>query len=921
VEPVGRQWELAQADTFLASVPMGPAALVLEGEPGIGKTTIWRAAVEAARRRSYRVLVCRASQSESALSFLGLGDLLESVSAEGLAHLPEPQRVALESALLRSAGEGSPDRVSVARGTLNVLRGLTVGAPTVVAIDDVQWLDPPSAAVVRFVIHRITDEPLGFLVSVRDGGARPVELDQAFPGAGLHRLRLEALSFEELEEVVRTQLPVSFTRPTWRALHRISGGNPFFALQLAEALERRGRQLPGEELPIPETLADALRERLTALSPSARAALLPVAALAQPTLALIDAGAAEAEGVEEAVQAGVLQLDGRRLRFAHPLLASFVYGAASPAERQAVHRRLVPLVADAEEHAVHLGRGTVEPDESVAATLEATANQAGARGHPEVAAELAEHAERLTPASRVDDRARRIRTAASLFYAAGDGPRSWDLLEQLIATLPPSQERARALQLLGWFVADIPRCTAILEQALDETGDDLQLRSQVLSRLAMKESWGGRWAAASRHLRAALELAERSGGGAALATARARLVWVEIGPDRLPELEQAVDLERSLPELLPFPESPSFLHGVVLLGVDRLDEARRQLEESYERGLALGHSWRMVDLGWLIDLELRAGNWERALAHARAAEELGRQWGVTDAEAWAAASRALVEAHLGHVDVAVEAGERASRLARAGGVHWIFTRSELALGSLYLSEGREAAALEHLLPLLDERAGISLHPTLVARTLTNAIEALVRTGELVQGDSLAGRLEEHAHALPVPSAIASAARCRALVLAQGGDVLGARAAIEAAMAAHERLPEPLELARTYLAQGAIERRAKQKAEARAALRRAEAIFAELGARLWLERARRDLARTGLTRSLDRELTPTERRVAELAAAGSQNKEIAGALFVSVKTVEANLSRVYAKLGIRSRVELAAGLARRRQPEPGPVTER
>jgi DNA-binding NarL/FixJ family response regulator len=174
--------------------------------------------------------------------------------------------------------------------------------------------------------------------------------------------------------------------------------------------------------------------------------------------------------------------------------------------------------------------------------------------------------------------------------------------------------------------------------------------------------------------------------------------------------------------------------------------------------------------------------------------------------------------------------------------------------------------------------------------------------------------------MPVPSAIAAAARSRALVLAQGGDLPGARASIEQALAAHAHLREPLEHARTYLAKGSIERRAKQKAEARASLRRAEEIFAELGARLWLERTRRDLARTGLTRSFERELTPTELRVAELAATGAQNKEIAGALFVSVKSVEASLSRVYAKLGIRSRVELASRLPKQAQHDPARTTQ-
>ncbi len=910
MELVGRQWEMAGADRFLDAVSAGPAALVLEGESGIGKTTIWRAAVDAARKRSYRVLVCRASESESALSFLGLGDLLDNVSDAMLDALPEAQRRALELALLRSAEEGSPDRVAVARGTLAVLRAASSETPVVLAFDDVQWLDAPSADVVRFVVHRLTAERLGLLASMRDGDSSTLELDRGFPGAGLLRLRLQAMSYEELEDVVRAHLPVGFTQPTWRTLYRISAGNPFFALQLAEALERRGDRTSDERLPVPKTLAEAMRERLTVLSPGARAALLPIAALAQPTLELVRAGAAQADGVEEAIRAGVLQLDGDRLRFAHPLLGSLVYEDAAETERQAVHRALAQLVTDDEEYAVHLARGTVEPDEAIAATLEAAADYAARRGHPEVAADLAEHAERLTPAKRTGDRARRVCKAATSVYVTGDGPQSCDMLEQLIASLPQSHERARALRLLGWFVDDIPRCRGILEQALAETGDDLQLRSQVLSMLGTKECWGGRWGVAAQHLRTAVEVAEQSGGGVPLATASARLAWVEPRPDRLGELERAVELERSLPETLPFLDSPSFLRGVVLFSLDRLDDARRDLEESYERGLALGHVFRAVPLGFLAELELRAGNWAGALEHACAADEMRRQWAGADGRAWGAGCRTDVEAHLGHVDAALEAAERASSLARSIGAFWLLMPSELALGLLDLSAGKDAAALDHLVPWLEERDGVTLHRSLVTRALSNAVEALIGVGELERAATLAGQLEEHARTLPVPSAIAAAARCRALVLAQDGDVDAARASIEHAFAAHAALHEPFELARTHLAQGSIERRAKQKADARAALRQAEAIFEDLGARLWLEKTQRELARTGITRSLDRELTPTESRIAELAATGAHNKEIAGALFVSVKTVEANLSRVYAKLGVRSRVELAARLANR-----------
>ncbi len=841
MELIGRQWEIAGADRFLDDISAGPAAMLLEGDAGIGKTTVWRAAVDAARRRSYRVLVCRASESESALSFLGLGDLLDGMDEDVLDALPQPQRRALEFALRRSSDEGSLDRVAVARGTLAVIRASASETPTVLAIDDVQWLDAPSADVCRFVAHRLTEERVGFLLSVREAGTSPLELDRAFPSGELVRLRLEALELDELEEVVRLHLPVSFSQPTWQALYQISGGNPFFALQLAEALERRGSQSLGESLPIPTTLAEAMRERLAVLSAVARSTLLPVAALAQPTLSLLREAATEPDGVEEAVQAGVLQVDGERVRFTHPLLGSFVYGEASDAQRRDVHRLMAPLVTDREEHALHLARGALEPDEGVASTLEATAEEAAKRGHLEVAAELAEHAVRLTTPERAEDRTRRMRETAGFLIAVGDAPRSRELLEELVAQLPASEERARALAILAFATNDISRGITLLEEALAETGKDLELHSRILSSLGVREASRGRWDAASLRAREAVELAERSG---------------------------SQDLERSLNERPPWALSPGLVHGMSLFATDRIDEARRQFEEEYERAVALGDWWRLIHLGWLAEVELRAGNWQKARAHARGTRELGRT-DLTLAEAWGAASRALVEAHLGNEDDAVRAGESASRLARADGNHFCLVRSEFALGLLRLSLGDVKAAVDHLLPLVETEEGVSLWPGYATRTLSTAVEALVATGDLERAESVLERLEEHAHAMAVPSANAAAARCRATVLHQHGDLAAARAAIEDALAAHTRLREPFELARTYLAQGSIERRAKRKADARTALGRAEAIFGELGARLWLERTQRELARTGITRTLDQELTPTERRVAELAAKGAQ----------------------------------------------------
>ena len=533
MELIGRQWEIAGADRFLDDISAGPAAMLLEGDPGIGKTTVWRAAVDAARRRSYRVLVCRASESESALSFLGLGDLLDGVAEAVLDALPEPQRRALEFALLRSSDEGSLDRVAVARGTLAVIRASASETPTVLAIDDVQWLDAPSADVCRFVAHRLTEERVGLLLSVREAGTSPLELDQAFPGGKLVRLRLEALELDELEEVVRLHLPVSFSQPTWQALYQISGGNPFFALQLAEALERRGSQPLGEGLPIPKTLAEAMRERLAVLSAVARSTLLPVAALAQPTLSLLREAATEPDGVEEAVQAGVLQVDGERVRFTHPLLGSFVYGEASDAERRDVHRLLAALVTDREEHALHLARGTLEPDEGVASTLEATAEEAAKRGHLEVAVRARRaRSPSDSGGARGRPNAACARGGAVPHRGRGRSPVA-RAARELVAQLPASEERARVLTLLAYITGDISRSIALFEDALAETGEDLELQSQILSFLCWQEGMRDRWdaAVAARPRSGRARRAFGEPGGARREPGPAGLERAQPGPD------------------------------------------------------------------------------------------------------------------------------------------------------------------------------------------------------------------------------------------------------------------------------------------------------------------------------------------------------------------------------------------------------
>lgn len=902
---IGRDEEIAAVEAFLDSLMTGPVALYVRGEPGIGKSTVWRGGVASARSRSFRVLVCRPAEAEAGLSFVALADLLETIPQEVLVSLPAPQRGALEIALRRADAMDQLDRVALARGALAAISSVASAAPTLVAIDDEQWLDAPSRDALRFVFRRLVGgERIGLLATVRgDAASAPLDIDAALPAERVTRLVLGPFALAELERVVRSHAEISLPQPSWHAVHRVSGGNPFFALQIAEAVARKGRIAPGEEPPLPESLTAAVRDRLASLSARARRAVLYTTALGKATAALLHAAAADEAGLEEALAARVLEREGDRLRFAHPLLAATVYCEASAAERRDAHRRLAELVDDPEERAVHLGRGSDVPDETVAATLEAAADQAAQRGVPETAAELADHAERLTPAAQVEDAARRATQAARYCGRAGDTGRSVEILRRLVATLPAGRPRAGALALLGFIAWD----AATLLRAVDEAASDPELRAIVYTDVSMIELRRGDREAAVAHARAAVSAAKTSGDAAALAkalTARALPEAHGRAERALALLDEAIELERTLKEPLSLINSPSTWRGAILLDVDQFDEAREALEEAYQRGLALGHASRAVPLTYLVELECREGNYDRALAYSLEAEAL---WEGGRGVALTLVGRVLVEAHLGNVDVARAVGLRSIELARGRAVDTL-ARTDAALGLLELSLGNFDAALDRLQALVTLPDSEPLRDAVAFRASADAVEALLGLGRTAEAKELARRLERRARGLDLPSRIAATFRCRALVLAELGDLPGARAAIGNAKTAHTRHHEPLEHARTLLAAGAIERRAKRKAQARETLEQARAIFKQLDARLWCERTRLELERTGVHRTAGRELSAAERRVADLAASGATNKEIAAALFMSMKTVEAHLSRIYRKLDVRSRTELASQLS-------------
>ena len=369
-QALGRARELKRLGRFLAGAGEGFATLVISGEAGIGKTTLWEEALGEADARGYVVLRCRAAEQEETLAYVGLGDLL-APSAPLFPRLPGLQRVALEAALLLTR-KGAPDQRAVGLAVLATLRMHAEERPTVVAVDDAQWLDRSSVRVLRFALSRLRQEHLRLLVTVRSGTEAPLvqgPLVRPLP----EELQLGPLDGRELEVVIERTLGTSLLTPALHQLHEVSGGNPFFALEIAKEALRTGRRLTSAELPpIPPDLRNLVNARISRLDPTTRELLLVVAAAVRPTATLLERvlGADARAHLAEALEADVLVFEQGHLRFSHPLLASTVYASRPPAERRRIHLRLAGSVDDSEERGRHLALGTTIPDSSVAAALD-----------------------------------------------------------------------------------------------------------------------------------------------------------------------------------------------------------------------------------------------------------------------------------------------------------------------------------------------------------------------------------------------------------------------------------------------------------------------------------------------------------------------------------------------------------------------
>ena len=908
---IGRDAELGALGRFLDTVPAAPRACLIEGEAGIGKTTLWLECVGDAEARSPQVLQARPAESETTLSYAALADLVGDVFEETRKALPAVQERALAAALLRDADEPADARTT-ATALVGILAELAASKPVLVAIDDVQWLDAASEHALTFVARRLPTGVSLLLARRANGrGELPLGLERALAEEQLIRIVPRPLSLAALHHLLADRLGAALPRPTLVRVADASGGNPFFALEIARALGRETRARRADEpLPVPRNVEELVASRVGELSEVARHVLLAAAALSRPTVAAVVEAVADGDaraGLVEAEEAGVLVLEPDRIRFAHPLVASAVYASASRERRRQLHERLASIGSDPDERARHLAASVTAPDGTVAAELEDGARRAARRGAPHAAAELFAASRRLTPDTRAEDATRRTLGEATALLAAGDADGAQKVAEEAAAS-PLDSLRANALALLGdiaWVTGSGAPST-FLEAALAAAPADRELAARIYPKLVTVTV--PHPARALEHADAAIGMLSAERDPAALASVIFERLWVSatLGrgwDDGLYERWRELEAKAG-------PEAPmSRVPLIYLHSVDDFDgaRARHAVEDRWyvERGEDLWRAERLAHLGYA---ELRAGLVDQAERHLD--EGCDGMAHVQKVGPWATPIRfrSLLDAHRGRIDRARETLEPLAAGAERAGQAWWEALLLSGVAAVEFADGDHAAvdrALTRMRQRLDTIAAVDLLPD---RSEPFHVESLVALGELERARTVLSRLEERARVFPRLWIDVTLPRARALVLAADGDVPAALAALDE-VDADVAVKLPFDLAWNRLVQGRLHRRLKQKRAAAAALEEAVEIFERLGAPRWVEQARHELARVGLRRA-PAELTPTERRVAELAAQGMTNREVATAAFMSPKTVEANLARVYRKLGIHSRAELGARIAQK-----------
>ena len=913
---VGRDPELATIDRFLRSVPEGYRAVVLRGGAGYGKSALLEETVTRAQTSGFRVLTARPAETEAELAFGVLVELLEPVELSEL-DLPRPQARALDVALRRlDPDEAHPvDPLGLSLAVIAALRELAVERPLLVALDDVQWCDPPSLRTLGFALRRVDTESVGLAVGLRTGGGSDTEI----PGstAGVVYVDVGPLDEAAFGVAVRRDAGAVLPRPVIRHLHVACDGNPLFGKEVAALLaDRRAPDDPAAPVPVPPSAAEAIGRRVGKLGLRTRDVLLAAAALPRPTVEVLLAAFSE-EAVDGALAksaaAAIVAVDGERVRFTHPLVAAAVYGAATPARRRKAHARLARALGSPEERAPHLALAASRPNAAVAAEVEAAAGAASARGALDTAGRLLEQASAVTPVREAAAGRRRLLEAARCHVAAGDTDHARGLLDRLVPLSPPGEELAEVLLELALAGGSYSqRGFGYAYAALEHAQGSPALLLRIHYCLMELHISAGETGLVAGHAQAALEAAEALGDEATIMSARAAVVYwdfVRGEPVGLDTFERAADLERET-GTWQGGEGPIADWAQILRRVGQYDRARELVLELLRGAVERGHERdRATILGLLSDVESDAGNLLLARKYALEQVELGEQQDERTVRMYGLFQGGTVLALLGDPDEAEALARAGQELALSPVLEPWLAWGDHALGLAALERGEAAAALEHF-----DRSGRRydaagwVDPAF--RHSPTDIEALIALGRLDEADARVAEYEARCSPELHARGLAHTARCRGLIASLRGDHEEAEAEFARSLYLQELAPSPYERARTLMALGTARRRHRRRGDARQALEEAVELFERSGAVVWADRARADIAALGLKRGPADELTPMEDRVARAVAEGATNRQAAASLFLSERTIEYHLRNVYRKLGLRSRSELAPVLAAR-----------
>jgi len=902
----GREAEVAMLDQLVAQIPKRGGALVLRGDPGIGKTALLAVALAAASSNGVTVLHTAGAQSETGLAFAGLHQLVRPMLT-WLDRLPRPQRDAL-SAAFGALDVPAPDPFLIALAALNLLGCAAEHAPLLLIADDAQWLDPPTASVLAFIARRVDAEPIAVLFALRNGVARTLD------SAGLPELHLGGLSDAAAGDLVDASAG-DLTPGLRRQVLEIAAGNPLALLELPDALRLDDAAIDGLSsgtLSLTSRLERAFAQQVSGLPAQTRDLLLLAAADERASAAELLAAASLFRGAEVPLDAwapaegtGLAGITGGSITFRHPLVRSAIYQSAGAGRRRRAHAALAAvLTGEPDRRLWHVAASTVGPDESIAREVELVSVRLARRGAIGVAIAAARRAAALSADS--SQRCSRLLRAGELAFEAGQV----DLLRRAVREAeqlnPDGEQRARLTWLRSTFADAVPgdqgqtqSLVDAAEVAADAENSDLALHllfgaavrcwrsdlgGQIRDRVAVAVE---RLPVPQTHPRRVVILAMAG-----------PVRWGSVVSERLTVIEASAD-ELSADE--------AYLAGMAARAIGDHDVAARFLASATTQLRAQGRlgvlAQVLVMWGWVA---IAQGSWASAEMlvdeSGRLAEEVGQPWWRTGS----LIARATLRGLRGEAEAAERLVAKAEKTAIAHGLNDLICMIAFARGVIWLGAGRPAVALEHLTRVFD-RNDPAFHEAARFMSITYLADAAAQSGQRHVAAAILEELETLAQRTPSPTLHGGLQYARAILAPDSEAERLYDMALRSDLRHHA-----FDHARLQLAYGAWLRRRRRVTESRATLRAARQVFDALGCAPWEERAGQELRASGehsrgpVPAARD-QLSAQELQIAQMAATGMTNREIGQQLYVSPRTVGSHLYRLFPKLGVTSRNQLADAL--------------